>query len=161
MSKSFEPAPQGRKVEGDLLMTIECTLPEGVTLGKTPYGMGVFATKHFKKGDVSFSNVSLSFFYRINIGACISCQQLIYRGYYVTINKPPAGSSNQIALKTPIGEFPMDVTMHTVEQPDGRYDICDEMRVDESERLRAIVRRENLCYLSGLTPPLKCIVYPM
>jgi hypothetical protein len=50
-------------------------------------------------------------------------KQLIYRGYYVTINKPPAGSSNQIALKTPIGEFPMDVTMHTVEQPDGRYDV--------------------------------------
>ncbi len=60
-------------------------------------------------------------------------KQLIYRGYYVTINKPPAGSSNQIALKTPIGEFPMDVTMHTVEQPDGRYDVIY-MRGGERER---------------------------
>jgi len=67
---------------------IKCKVPPTVTLAKTPYGLGVFAAKDCKKGEV------------------------IYTGTYSLI--PDDGVSKPIRLITDIGEFDMTTEMHTV-----------------------------------------------
>jgi hypothetical protein len=81
----------GEKIEAEAYLTIECVVPEGVAIGKTQYGNGIFATKPFKKGD------------------------LLYKGYYLLIQMPKIGQSNLIILRTQTGEYALDVLTHTVE----------------------------------------------
>jgi hypothetical protein len=75
-------------------------MPDGISVGKTPYGLGIFATKKFKKGDV------------------------LYRGSYITLDPIKATDSKVIILKTDVGgEYTLDVYMHTVSRPDGKREL--------------------------------------
>lgn len=51
---SFEEV-SGLTVDGPIIYETHCTIPEGIAVGKTPYGYGVFCTRAMKKGEVLYA----------------------------------------------------------------------------------------------------------
>ena len=70
------------------MITLKCDLPDGISIGRTKYGMGIFANKHFVKG------------------------QVLYTGYYTLIDDD--GVNKDITLFAGGEEYPMTTEMHTV-----------------------------------------------
>jgi hypothetical protein len=69
-------------------ITIRCHVPDGITIGKTKYGQGVFASRHFVKG------------------------QVLYTGHFTLLDDD--GVNRDITLITDDAEYPMTTEMHTV-----------------------------------------------
>lgn len=67
---------------------IECQVPDGISIGKTKYGQGIFTTKPFVKG------------------------QVLYTGHYTLLDDD--GVNRDITLVTQNAEYPMTTEMHTV-----------------------------------------------
>lgn len=70
------------------MITIRCHVPDGICIGKTKYGQGIFATRHFKKGEV------------------------LYTGHFTLLDDD--GVNRDITLVTDDAEYPMTIEMHTV-----------------------------------------------
>ena len=73
---------------GNDIITLKCDIPDGISIGQTKYGMGIFASKHFVKG------------------------QVLYTGYYTLIDDN--GLNKDIKMFTGGQEYPMTTEMHTV-----------------------------------------------